>query len=240
MMLSDFTMFVAGDTGALKEAFARRPRYRLPSERQLDARTPNGFEAAATAGAFEFWPSTVGAPSPPLRFATDAWPFLYLRSPMIPALSLRGIAIMGGIGLAFLLPFVRPRAGAAGVGWQMLWLGAGFMLIETKAVGLPLTRREHRYADRPVPRPRACAADRGVVPAGVHADLLRGSDLRDVVRCGRGCRPRLRLQYCRGARRRTGREQLDAAGVSIYRGGRDGVLCGVVAEPSETFELTKH
>jgi SAM-dependent methyltransferase len=133
-MLSDFTMFVAGDTGALKEAFARRPRYRLPPDRPLDAGTPNGFEAAATAGALEFWPSTVGAPSSPLGFATDAWPFLYLRSPMIPALSLRGIAIMGGIGLAFLVPFVRPRAGASRGGWQMLWLGAGFMLIETKAV----------------------------------------------------------------------------------------------------------
>ena len=43
-------------------------------------------------------------------------------------------AIMGGIGLAFLLPFVRPRAGASRGGWQMLWLGAGFMLIEVSVL----------------------------------------------------------------------------------------------------------
>jgi SAM-dependent methyltransferase len=90
---------------------------------------------------------------PDLRNATDAWPFLYLRSPMIPSLVWRGIAVMGAISVVMLwtagfrsrrpLPDGRgseqsvaePRASASGSGaGSMLLLGAGFMLLETKAV----------------------------------------------------------------------------------------------------------
>ena len=63
---------------------------------------------------------------------------------MIPALSLRGMAIMGALG-ALLIAAVRPasapdgpasgdRIEALGFLAQMFFLGAGFMLIETKAV----------------------------------------------------------------------------------------------------------
>jgi SAM-dependent methyltransferase len=63
---------------------------------------------------------------------TDDWPFLYLRQPVIPALSLRGIAIVSVLSLLILLAFapvrrVRPNG-------QMFFLGAGFMLLETKGV----------------------------------------------------------------------------------------------------------
>ena len=66
------------------------------------------------------------------RVPTDDWPFLYLRRPAIPALNLRGIAIVGGLSLAILFLFapvrrVRPNG-------QMFFLGAGFMLLETKGV----------------------------------------------------------------------------------------------------------
>jgi hypothetical protein len=63
---------------------------------------------------------------------------------MIPSLSLRGMAIMGTIGLVFLLPFLRRKDSGSGdaarpaadFGFlaQMFFLGAGFMLVETKAV----------------------------------------------------------------------------------------------------------
>jgi hypothetical protein len=79
-----------------------------------------------------------------MSLATDAWPFLYLRGPMIPALSLRGMAVMAVLALLFALPFVRGRSQPAGFTGspksdygllaQMFFLGAGFMLIETKAV----------------------------------------------------------------------------------------------------------
>jgi SAM-dependent methyltransferase len=66
------------------------------------------------------------------RLATDDWPFLYLRSPTIPAFNLRGILIMVAVSLAILrlcapVRTIRPN-------WQMFFLGAGFMLLETKGV----------------------------------------------------------------------------------------------------------
>jgi SAM-dependent methyltransferase len=66
------------------------------------------------------------------RIPTDDWPFLYLREPTIPALNLRGIAIVAVLSLAILFAFapvrrVRPSA-------RMFFLGAGFMLLETKGL----------------------------------------------------------------------------------------------------------
>jgi spermidine synthase len=63
---------------------------------------------------------------------TDDWPFLYLRRPVIPALNLRGMAIVGVLSLVVLFSFaptrrVRPNG-------QMFFLGAGFMLLETTGV----------------------------------------------------------------------------------------------------------
>src|SRR6185369_13221651 len=84
-----------------------------------------------------------------IRTATDDWPFLYLREPMIPTLSLRGMLIMGGIGLLLIFLFL-PRSkkdvhlevssGSIAarlpslLNIQLFFLGAGFMLVETKAV----------------------------------------------------------------------------------------------------------
>lgn len=66
------------------------------------------------------------------RVPNDDWPFLYLRDPMIPSLNLRGIAILAVLSLLMLLAFapvrtLRPNG-------QMFFLGAGFMLLETKGV----------------------------------------------------------------------------------------------------------
>jgi hypothetical protein len=72
-----------------------------------------------------------------LRAATDNWPFLYLRQPAIPDLTLRGMGIMGGLALLLILFYLpKERAGFAGISLdgRMFFLGAGFMLVETKAV----------------------------------------------------------------------------------------------------------
>jgi SAM-dependent methyltransferase len=66
------------------------------------------------------------------RIPTDQWPFLYLREASIPSLNLRGMAIVAVFSLLILLIFapvrrVRPNG-------QMFFLGAGFMLLETKGV----------------------------------------------------------------------------------------------------------
>jgi SAM-dependent methyltransferase len=152
----DFTMLIAGANGAIRDAFAREPEYWLRSGRQLDAQTLNGFryplpeERAAWRAIppeqrppsewqqFHLTRVTIGRDT--TRLATDDWPMLYLREPIIPGLSLRGAAIMATIALLLLAPFLRRGAAVAGAGdsagalVQMFFLGAGFMLVETKAV----------------------------------------------------------------------------------------------------------
>ena len=155
-MADGFTMMFAGGTGPIKEAFAKHPTFWVRSDRANGEAAPNGFDLSDAAARVEwaaaaqaddkhwmsFGPTTVVQPQSALRLPTDAWPFLYLRSPMIPALSLRGMAIMATLGALLILPFF-PRSGAAPGGRpgqgtpflvQMFCLGAGFMLIETKAV----------------------------------------------------------------------------------------------------------
>jgi SAM-dependent methyltransferase len=66
------------------------------------------------------------------RLPTDDYPFLYLRDPAIPGLNVRGILLVAGLSVALLLALapvrtVRPNG-------RMFFLGAGFLLLETKGV----------------------------------------------------------------------------------------------------------
>jgi SAM-dependent methyltransferase len=154
VLFGEFTLLFAGATAPIKEAFAQHPEFWLRADRASDRATPNGFELSDDRSAarlrmrdakwVQFRPTTVVRPPDAMNLATDAWPFLYLRRPMIPALSLRGMAVMATLALLFALPFVRRRSHAVaaavrrksggGLLAQMFFLGAGFMLIETKAV----------------------------------------------------------------------------------------------------------
>jgi spermidine synthase len=66
------------------------------------------------------------------RIPTDDWPFLYLRDRAIPDLNLRGIAMVAVLSLVILLAFAPVRR--ARLSGRMFFLGAGFMLVETKGV----------------------------------------------------------------------------------------------------------
>jgi SAM-dependent methyltransferase len=62
----------------------------------------------------------------------DDWPFLYLRDPVVPTLNIRGMAIIAVLSAVLIFAFaparrVRPN-------WQTFFMGAGFMLLETKSV----------------------------------------------------------------------------------------------------------
>jgi len=63
---------------------------------------------------------------------TDDWPFLYLRSASIPWLNLRGITLIAILSLVILVCFAPVRTFRPN--GQMFFLGAGFMLLETKGV----------------------------------------------------------------------------------------------------------
>ena len=64
--------------------------------------------------------------------ATDNWPFFYLRDRLVPALNVRGAVVLAVLSLVILLPFVPDRR--VRPNWHMFFMGAGFMLIETKGV----------------------------------------------------------------------------------------------------------
>ncbi len=162
VLFGDFTVLFSGDTAPLHSAFERYEEYWLKTTAAPGVGTPSGFELPTSAersawrtlpesarvesGWTQFYPTRVVAPREELRLATDDWPFLYLREPAIPSLSLRGMAIMGLVALLLIAPFLRRKGAGAkaermcgtarGLGFmaQMFFLGAGFMLIETKAV----------------------------------------------------------------------------------------------------------
>jgi hypothetical protein len=135
-----FTLFIAGDTGQLRRAFERSPEYFLRDDQAASPASPNGFMQHPAPDEISYWKrftlSRVNLPAD-IQMSTDDWPFLYLRRALIPILTLRGMAIMGGLAvlLVFLfLPRVASGAGRFRLSGRMLFLGAGFMLIETKAV----------------------------------------------------------------------------------------------------------
>src|ERR1051325_3548456 len=109
----DFTIFFAGSTGELRNAFAQKSDYWLRNDEPPGPASPNGFQQQAGGDASKwdhFGLATVMSPEDSLRTATDDWPFLYLRKPMIPTLSWRGMVIMGGLGLLLILLFLPRRS----------------------------------------------------------------------------------------------------------------------------------
>ena len=131
-----FTAFFSGERAdAIQEAFRRHPAYLLRSDSAPDPSTPDGFTVAPALKQVRFSPARVEMP-PDLHIAKDSWPFLYLRNPMIPALSWRGMLVIALASLAMLWVFGwRASPGAiTRLDGRMLLLGAGFMLLETKAV----------------------------------------------------------------------------------------------------------
>jgi SAM-dependent methyltransferase len=154
----DFTIFFAGSTTRLRNAFNSQPEYLLRSDRSPGPDSPNGFHGpestqsatqlvSKSEGWQHFGLATVLPPTESLRTASDDWPFLYLRKPMIPTLSWRGIVIMGALALALIYLFIPRQVEEPGsiavsearddnraLNLQLFFLGAGFMLIETKAV----------------------------------------------------------------------------------------------------------
>ena len=140
LKMDGFTMLLDGPrAAAVEHGFLAHGSWYELRHAAPGPSSPNGFEMPeaqrSPREAIRFAPAKVEIP-PDLRPAADSWPFLYLRSPMIPDLSWRGALVVGLISLLLLWRFGLPvnpglftRLNAA-----MLLLGAGFMLLETKAV----------------------------------------------------------------------------------------------------------
>jgi predicted membrane-bound spermidine synthase len=65
--------------------------------------------------------------------ATDDWPFLYMRAPELPRHYLAALALVLTIS-AIAVWLARDAAGGARWSWHFFFLGAGFMLLETKSI----------------------------------------------------------------------------------------------------------
>jgi hypothetical protein len=135
LKMDGFTMLLDGPRAeAIARGFEEHGSWFERRDTAPGLASPNGFHLDEK-NTIRFSPAKVEAPAD-LRAAEDKWPFLYLRSPMIPDLSWRGGLVIGIVSLVLLWWFGLPinpgqfsRLNAA-----MLFLGAGFMLLETKAV----------------------------------------------------------------------------------------------------------
>lgn len=134
-----FTVFLAGDTGPIRRAFEHHSAYWLKKTEPPGPESPNGFELASGGERSSDWvrfgPATLASSSDP-HLPTDDWPFLYIRQPMIPDVNLRGALIMGAIAFVLIILFLPRPQGVhrRAFNGTMFFLGAGFMLIETRAV----------------------------------------------------------------------------------------------------------
>jgi SAM-dependent methyltransferase len=133
---SAFTFVVGGAEGALRrfEQEFTNGRFFWMNERPDLNIGINGFGAQAPSGEAGWQRIAPAAVRPQARdyAATDDWPFFYLRERTVPLINVRGALVVAFLSLTILLPFaphrrVRPN-------WHMFFMGAGFMLLETKGV----------------------------------------------------------------------------------------------------------
>jgi len=133
--MDGFTMLLDGERAeAIERGFQERGSWFEQRGVAPSLSSPNGF-GLNEPNTIRFSPAKVEVPAD-LQVAEDKWPFLYLRSPMIPALSWRGGLVIGIVSLLLLWRFGLPfnPGHFSRLNASMLFLGAGFMLLETKAV----------------------------------------------------------------------------------------------------------
>jgi len=135
-----FVMVVATSTPRIAEAFEKTSAFWLHELPPRNA-TVNGFEVRPEEMPqkdqrhwLKIAPTQLVRGAAPPRLATDDWPFLYLRERTIPDLSLRSMLVLGGLGLVTVYFFLPVGRGRLRFDPRMFFLGAGFMLLETKAV----------------------------------------------------------------------------------------------------------
>lgn len=145
-----YTFILCGGNEKIKQALAKHGNFWVNSHPKWNV-SRNGYGAKAPApideGAgdknpkwLQIAPAQINPPADTI-VPDDNWPFLYLRDRTIPGLNIRGIVLIGVLSLALLFLLGIKGGDASGptlsrstFNWQMFFLGAGFMLLETKSV----------------------------------------------------------------------------------------------------------
>jgi SAM-dependent methyltransferase len=132
------TMIIAGCDPKIAAAFRQHGSFWLenyaPHNLDFDGFTlhPDHVAGDGRVDYFRIAPTRLVHEGPPVITTSDAWPFLYLRGRLIPDLTIRSIVLLGGLSIGMIFLFLPNRRIA--VQNRMFFLGAGFMLLEAKAV----------------------------------------------------------------------------------------------------------
>ncbi len=135
------TFFFTGNPGspldAIRSRFAERHFYWLHQKEAInDLGDGFGDQPPQVAGVTPAEWQRIGPANVQLeaglRVPTDDWPFLYLRDASIPSLNIRSMILLALVSVAILWFFSPVRT--ARPSGRMFFLGAGFMLLETKGV----------------------------------------------------------------------------------------------------------
>ncbi len=133
-----FTMVISGCDQPIARGFAEHGTFWLntlpPLNLDVDGFTvrPDATPSAAGGKWEKIAPTTLVHDAGTPMLASDDWPFPYLHGRLIPDLTLRSMILLGVLGVAMVYLFL-PR-GPVRLNNRMFFLGAGFMLLETKAV----------------------------------------------------------------------------------------------------------
>ena len=103
-----------------------------PRAAALHAPPPPPRDVLAYGQPHEPSPATPLVRDPGVPPATDDWPFLYMRAPSMPRHYVAALASVLAVSAAAVWAARERRAGAWS--WHFFFLGAGFMLLETKSI----------------------------------------------------------------------------------------------------------
>jgi SAM-dependent methyltransferase len=133
-----FTMIIAGCNSRIPDAFAQHKNFWLDTVPVRNSGV-DGFtlrpETAAPDQQHNFErisPTTLIHDGGEVVTTSDDWPFLYLRGKLIPDLTIRSLVLLGLLGLGMVYLFL-PK-GRIAINGRMFFLGAAFMLLETRGV----------------------------------------------------------------------------------------------------------
>jgi SAM-dependent methyltransferase len=135
--LDGFSMVISGCASTIADGFARHKNFWLNTVPPRNL-TVDGFAVQPDAlpedqrRDFERVAPTAVTYDPNSLAATDDWPFLYLRGRLIPDFTIRSMVLLGVLGLGMVY-FFLPK-GKVVLDSRMFFLGAAFMLLETRAV----------------------------------------------------------------------------------------------------------